>query len=322
MEIAHDKPSTQPGLIAYQDKIRALKEVNLQDLFESFGLQDLRRGRGLLRAVFHPAARRFARQMVVFDEMTGTADLQTAASYTLRGYTARLEVSGQEHLPEHGPLLILSNHPGMVDTLVLFSTLPRRDLKVVAAERPFLRALHNVSRQLLYISDDPGQRMTVVRTAAAHLRRGGAVLTFPAGEIEPDPATRSGALESLAGWSDSVALFARLAPDVQIVTAIVSGVIWPGTLDHPLTRLRSQRQDQERLGATLQVLIQTLLPFYRPVTTRVAYSSPIPGRDFDDGRDAAGLMHAIRTSARELIETLPDPLQADHPPVSQEWQTA
>ena len=279
----------------------------MDDLLQSFGFQDARRGRALLRALFYLPARRFAGQMAAFDERVGRVGLQVGSAETLTGYSSPVEVYGLEHIPTQGPLLVLSNHPGMTDTLVLFSTLPRADLKVVAAERPFLKALQNVSQQLIYVAEDATQRMGVVRAATGHLRRDGAILTFPAGEIEPDPASMPGAAERLAHWSESIAVFARLVPDLQILTAIVSGVIWPRALTHPLTRLRRLPQDRERLGATLQILIQTLLPFYHPITTRVAYSLPLCVRDHDAGRDSTTLLSAIRAQGHELIRSLPNP---------------
>lgn len=287
-------------------QLQTLTHINIQDFLASFGFQDIQRGRKALQALCWYPAQRFARQMVHFDQQVGAQGLRPAAQSTLQGYVRQLEVHGLEHIPADGPLLVLSNHPGMTDTLILFTSLPRADLKIVAAERPFLQALPNISRHLIYVSEEPGQRMGVVRSTVGHLRRGGSALTFPAGQIEPDPASMPGAIQSLETWSESIAVFARLAPETQIVTAIVSGVIWPATLYHPLTRLRRQPKDRERLGAALQVLVQTLLPFYRPVATRVAFSPPLAARHLAGG-EPASILNAITTQARKLIESVPIP---------------
>jgi hypothetical protein len=143
--------------------------------------------------------------------------------------------------------------------------------------------------------------MGVVRNAVGHLRGGGTVLTFPAGEIEPDPASMPGAVASLESWSESVAVFARLAPETRVVVAIVSGVIWPASLSHPLTRLRKERKAQERIAASLQVLAQTLRPSMRLASTRVAFSSALPAGELAAGSPAA-LMAAVTEQARSLIE--------------------
>jgi len=282
-------------------QLQVLTEVNIQDFLKSFGLMHLRSGRKFLEALCQYPARRFARQMVAFDERVGSVGLHQAASQILPHYVRNLEISGRENLPETGPLLVLANHPGMTDTLIIFSTLPRQDLRIIAAQRPFLDALGNVSRYLINVPEETDQRMSVVRSTVSHLRRGGAIITFPAGKIEPDPASAPDALAALQHWSESVAIFARLVPELQIVTAIVSGVIWPAAMRHPLTHLRRRKKDQERLGASLQVLVQTLLPFYPLVRTRISYSKPLQARELLTKRDPSALMQAIRKQAQTLI---------------------
>src|SRR5215208_3711940 len=100
----------------------------------------------------------------------------------------RVAVEGRENVPREGPLLIAANHPGLGDSLALFATIPRTDLRVVAAVRPLLDALPNTSRYLLTVAEASPGRFGLVRAATRHLRDGGAVLTFPGGRIEPDPA--------------------------------------------------------------------------------------------------------------------------------------
>jgi 1-acyl-sn-glycerol-3-phosphate acyltransferase len=290
------------ALISQSTQLDALIDINIHDLLVSFGLENLNQGRRALEIICKPPARRFAHQMVAFDCKVGEQGLHSASYDTLKNYVYRMDVEGLENIPESGPVLVLSNHPGMTDTLALFSSLPRVDLRAVAAERPFLQSLSNVGHYLIYVPDGPGKRMSVVRSAVSHLRKGGAILTFPAGEIEPDPACMPGATASLGKWSESVAIFARLVPEVQIVTAIVSGVIWSKTMNHPFTHLRHNPKDRERLGAALQVLFQTILPYFRPVTIRVIYGEPLLASDLLAQGDPAAIMRAVTAQARQLIE--------------------
>jgi 1-acyl-sn-glycerol-3-phosphate acyltransferase len=240
-------------------------------------------------------ARRFAREVAAYDRVVGQQGLQAGASWILKQYIEKLQIEGQDNVPASGPVLILCNHPGLTDTMAMFASLPRRDLRAVASDRPFLRALPNTSRQLIYVPDDPRARLGVVRLGVGHLRSGGALLTFPAGRIEPDPAVLPGAVESLQTWSESVALFVRLAPQTQIVPAIIRGVFAPASLRSPLTRLRRQTQDRERLAATCQILLQSVLSAYRPANVRVTFGMPIQA-------DSATVMHAVTELARRLIE--------------------
>jgi 1-acyl-sn-glycerol-3-phosphate acyltransferase len=245
--------------------------------------------------------------MAQFDRLVGEAGLAEASRQTLASYIHSLEIVGQERISASGPLLLLSNHPGMSDTLALFSSIPRPDLRALGAERPFLRALANVNRQLIYIPDDPARRMGAVRSAINHLRAGGAILTFPAGKIEPDPAVMPGAAESLRDWSESISIFTRLVPQTQVVVVIVSGVIWEPALHHPITRLRRQQKDRERLAAALQLLALTLRPDLRPNRVRVAFSEPLYAGDPLVRKTLPNLTAASVERARLLIEACQQP---------------
>ncbi|HEX7974000.1 MAG TPA: 1-acyl-sn-glycerol-3-phosphate acyltransferase, partial [Anaerolineales bacterium] len=186
-------------------QVRALTKINIEDLLTSLGLEKLRQGRSLLEVLCRYPARRFAQQVIGYDSQVGEMGLQAAGRQMLDQMVGRLEISGQENIPSAGPVLLVSNHPGMTDTMALFASIPRTDLRVVAAERPFLQALPHTSRHLIYVRDEASQRMGVVRATTQHLRLGGAVLTFPAGQIEPDPACMPGASDSLQQYSSSMA---------------------------------------------------------------------------------------------------------------------
>ncbi len=296
-----------PSLRLDSAQLDALTRINLDDIFAAFGLAPTTAARSVLSALFWPAARGFARQVATYDALVGEHGLPHGAEWILRHFLRELQVAGQAAVPAQGPLLVLANHPGMVDTVALFVGLGRPDLRVVALERPFLKALSHTSRQLIYVPEAAEQRVGVVRRVAAALRAGQAVLTFPAGEIEPDPAVLPGAAAALENWSESLSLFVRLAPEAQIVVAMVSGVLSAGAQRNPLTRLRRTQAGRERLAAMLQIMV----PAYRAVVTRVAFSRPMPGRAFLDAhREPADQKRAIVAEARRLIE---------QPPA--EWQT-
>jgi putative hemolysin len=175
-------------------------------------------------------------------------------------------------------------------------------LRVIAGDRPFSRALPHISRRLIFVPESSEGRMAVVREATRHLRQGGAILTLPAGRIEPDPAALPGAVESLQTWSESIALFARLAPQMRIVPVIVTGILTAAALNNPLTRLRRTRQDREWLAATLQILLQPYLPAYLPACVRVVFGEPLLAARLLDRGDNAAIMRAVTDRARELIE--------------------
>lgn len=275
--------------------LETLTRINTDDILGAIGLSQARRGRGLLVWAFRRPAYRFARRVAAIDATVGEVGLRAGAERAVSEFVGRLDVVGAHNIPEHGPLLIVSNHPGMYDTIALFAAIPRGDLRVVAADRPFLRALSQVSRSLLFVTDDRTGRLSLIRAVARHLAGGGAVLTFPGGKIEPDPAVLPGAVSALADWSASMELFARLAPEVTFVPAIVSGVLDPAALRHPLTYLRRAEKDRQWLGAILQIMSSRK----HKIQVRVEFGRPIRA---DSVGGSAAISQATLAEARRLIE--------------------
>jgi len=258
-----------------QSQLDAITQINLNDLVSSFGWEKYPIPASILRRIFIGPARTFARHMVTFDNATGQVGLSEAARQTLRAhYVKDVRVHGSEHVPANEPALFLSNHPGMVDTLALFSVINRPDLRIIAVHRPFLRSLINVSHQLSYISDDGNERIRTTREISSHLRKGGAALTFPAGEIEPDPTVYDDAADSLSNWTDSAGVFIRFARDTKIVPVLVSGVVWDKAVRNFATRLKRTRFDRDKLATAIQSF-PMMTYNARPTTVHVQFARPI-----------------------------------------------
>jgi 1-acyl-sn-glycerol-3-phosphate acyltransferase len=222
-------------------------------------------------------------------------------AWALGRMVRRVEIEGRERVPTEGPLLLLSNHPGLSDAVALFSSIPRADLRVVAAQWALLDALPNTSRYLITLAKDSSNRFAVLKSAARHLQRGGAVLNFPAGRMEPDPAVLPGAVEALGRWSTSVDLFARLAPDLTVVPVAVSGVFSPIALRNPLTHLRHREEDRWWLASNLQMLV----PALRNVTVRVAFGDPVRTADAGDAVSQRVLAEMRRLIERREAQRMP-----------------
>jgi 1-acyl-sn-glycerol-3-phosphate acyltransferase len=295
------RPGTADRPRMDDDQFERLIRANTADLLAALGLDGVRRGRPALEWLCRPAARRFADEIRTYEGHVGAHGLAAGAAWALRRHTRRVLVAGQATVPRQGPLLVVANHPGVTDTLALFASLPRPDLRVVATDRPFLRALTNTSRHLIYLSESGADRPTALRAAARYLRDGGAVLTFPGGQIEPDPALRPEASAALARWSDSIGVLVRLAPSLRVVPAVVSGVLSARAQRHPLTRLRRAQADRERLGAMLQIL----LPAFREVVVRVAFGPPLAGADLLAAGDAPAITQRVVDQTQRLIDCPP-----------------
>jgi len=277
-----------------------LTERNLDDLVSSFGWQTLPLPARILRRVFRSPAAKFARMMLAFDDAVGKSTLAEGAAHILKDFAQGLDVVGFDNIPKSGPALFLSNHPGMVDTLALFNAINRPDLRIIALDRPFLQSLPNIASHLFFVSENPGERLRVVRQAASHLRAGGALLTFPAGQIEPDPAVYPGALQSLSDWTESAGIFLRFAPDARIVPVLVSGVLWDRAVKFPLTKLKATREEREKMGAALQLLAHIILNA-RPLRIRTRFARPITLEEIGSSDMA--------TAHKKIIERMRDLLQ-------------
>lgn len=256
------------------DSLKTLTDINLDDLAAAFGWPVSAGRRRLMKLFFGAAAEKFAKRMLVLDAQVQAQGLPRAARAALSLYAKDAHLLGGENIPPQGPVLFLANHPGMVDTLAAFTQLGREDLKILALDKPFWHALEHISQHLIFIGPSPAQRMAALRQAAAHLKAGEAVLTFPAGKIDPDPAVYAGAEEALREWSDSIGAFLRLAPQTQALPVLISGVLWPKAVLHPLTRLRPAGSEREKMGASLQLLMHLLFNA-TPLRVKVQVGAPL-----------------------------------------------
>jgi len=283
--------------------IESLTQINLDDLVNALGIQNHQTLTRITRFLFRGAARRFAKQMIDFDSMAGTRGLAESARLTEQLYVRDVRVFGANYLPDSS-FLALSNHPGMTDTLALFSALKRNDLKIIALDRPFLLSLPNISRQLFYVTENPNDRVSLVRHVSAHLRNGGSVLTFPAGHNEPDPDVYDGAVDSLQSWTDSVGVFLRLAPQTPIVTILIRNVVWKRMADSPIMRIKHGRDERELLVVALQLLAMVMFNV-KPVSVIVQIGKPITVKDL--GTTETQVIHqAVLAEMKRLIENPPE----------------
>jgi hypothetical protein len=280
-----------------------LTHINLDDLVASFGWQDHPLLARLLRMLFLKPAQIFASHVVEYDEVVGSHGLVEGGWNLVRRYVNDLRIINADRIPDSA-FLALSNHPGMADTVALFAALNRKDLHIIALDRPFLNALPNTTAQLFYVHDDAAKRMTLVRQVSAHLKSGGATLTFPAGQIEPDPDVHPGAVEALQAWTDSVGVFIRLAPNAAILPVLVRNVLAKKYARHWLLKIKKTREEKEKLTTALQLLGMIIFG-EKPVTITIQIGRPIYVKDLGMN-DTAAIHRAVLAEMKHLIENPPD----------------
>ncbi|MBK9780995.1 MAG: hypothetical protein IPP55_13245 [Anaerolineales bacterium] len=283
--------------------LETLTEINLDDLVSSFGWQNSPLLSRLLRFFFRNPARTFAQHMVEYDDIVGAHGIVEGAWNLSRRYVKDIRIIGADRIPESA-FLALSNHPGMTDTVTLFAALNRKDLRIIALDRPFLNALPHTTAQLFYVYDDPAKRMTLVRQVSAHLKRGGAILTFPAGHIEPDPDVYPGAVDSLKAWTDSVGVFIRMAPEAAILPVLARNVVAKKYANHWLLKIKKTKEEKEKLATALQLLGMVMFN-EKPVTVTIQIGKPIYAKDL--GSTETEVIHqAVLTEMKNLIENPPE----------------
>lgn len=274
------------------NQVELLTAILAREAAEALGWEHGRPGAALVRSLLRRPARSIAREFAECDEVFASRALPDAARWAVEHFSAGLEVAGLERVPRRGPVLLVANHPGLTDAVGLIAALDRADVRIVAADYPFLHAMRGVAPRLIFLGTPGTTRTSWIRAASRHLRGGGVVLLFPAGRLEPDPAVL-GRDAALLPWSESVGLIARLAPETQVVPVAVCGVVSPLAYAHPLTRVRRTPRDRQRVATLLQ-MIDTR---FRRVAPRILFSAPL---ESSDGLTATVVvrMHELLTESR------------------------
>ncbi len=214
----------------------------------------------LLRMVFGKATLRFSKLVLGLDHEIQLHGTMEGARWLLKYFVAGHEACGTELIPSKGPLIIASNHPASYDGMAISAYIPRPDYKIIIGEIPPYDYLPHLRQHAIFsppVKNTIG-RMGTVRNAIRHLKNGGALLIFPRGGIEPDPAFMPAPDAEFHQWSRSLEIFIRNVPDTRVLVTTVSGVISKRLFDHPITWFRRSRPDKQRLAFIYQIIRQAL----------------------------------------------------------------
>ncbi len=292
-----------------REQIISLRQRITDEIFAAFGMKKNGPMRKLFGWMFYLPTTRFARLFAEADAATAKGGLGAGCKVVIDYLAVHMKVSGVENLQTNGPLMILSNHPGAYDSVAIGSQISRKDFRIIVGEIPLYYAMPNVSPLFIYapIASDTTGRMLTLRTAIEHLQKGGSLLHFGAGTIEPDPAVQPGAVDWLSRWSPSVEIMLRKASETRVVLAVASGVLLKRYFQHPLTRLRRQPVAKRRLAEFMQVLTQLAFPGSVKADMRLHFAPPISVEDLT--RQANGgrfmpvlIQHVHRLLSEQAVE--------------------
>ena len=282
---------------------RVLTETLIDEMVKALALPPTQRVRRIISWLAGKAIQRFTLLAADLDRIVGKEGIAGGARWLLPRFVKGHTAQGVEHIPPSGPLVIASNHPAFVDSVVISAHVPRRDYKVIIGEIPFFKNLPNISKNAIFAPDptDTMGRMQVMREVIRHLKNDGAILIFPRGSIEPDPAWMPYPDAEFEHWSRSLEIFIKQVPHTQVLVTIVSGVISKTAMHHPITWFRKTRLDRQRLAFMYQFIRQMIAgKELFGLAPRVTFGDLI---SMENTTDRAHMLQCITQSAHRVLKT-------------------
>jgi hypothetical protein len=212
-------------MVENEAEIDGLSDSLIDEILNAAGFPKTAFFRGIFKGLFHKATERLARIGLTTDRLLAQSGFGSAAQWMYSNFCKEVTIRGEADIPSEGPLLVVSNHSGTYDSLVLASRIGREDLKVIASNIQFFKRLPHIAEHLIFLSDKIGDRVAATRAGIRQLQQGGAFLIFGTGRIDPDPEVFPQAESFIDRWSPSIDLFLRSVPQARVVVAIVSGVL-------------------------------------------------------------------------------------------------
>jgi hypothetical protein len=280
--------------------VEALTRYISDEIYTSLGLPAWRGVRKLLDPIVNLPANRFSQVAARMDQYVAQFGLREAARRTLPAFASGFHQTGAENIPTEGPLLIASNHPGTCDGLVVTANIPRPDLKIIATGIPFTQGLPNIAEHVIYVPREGPGRANVIRQSIRHLKSGGALLIFPSGRVDPDPAIASNPEVTFERWNAGLELILNHVPHAQVLFAMVSGVLSSNWLHHPLTWLTKEAWKKNRTAELLQIIDQMIHPNRVDIHPTVTFGQALQVEELTSADHS--LLDGIIQQARQLLQ--------------------
>jgi hypothetical protein len=286
---------------SYPLHIQLLRDNLFNSIFNSLGIQHSKVINKVLRPILWPVVDRFSKIAYHFDKDVYRSNLVEAMQNLIPQFATDVNTFGTENIPNEGPLLIVSNHPGTFDELVIASNLPRKDLSIVAQNFPFLESLIATKDYLIFTNHNPHKNLVTIRSMIRHLKEGKSLLIFPSGKLDPDPAFLPGATQALNNWSQSIELIIKKAPDTKVLVSIISGVLSPQVFNNPLIKLFKDSYRKQSVAEGLQIAHQIFFPNSLKITPNISFSKILDLKPNKISKDGNDIYQTIIIQAQKML---------------------
>ena len=198
---------------------------------------------------------------------------------------------------------MLSNHPGTYDSLIIASALRRDDLCIISGDIPFLKSLPQAHKHFFFSSEqDQNVRSVAARQAIRLLQKGGAVLLYGFGHIDPDPAVYDNAPSIIEQWSPSIDLFLKVVPEAKVLITITSHVVSPKWRHSLLYHLRKGDLERRRLVEFGQIMTQLLFPGTSRQSPYISFSPAVSSSTLQKECGSERVLPAVIPRGRRLLK--------------------
>lgn len=174
-----------------------------------------------------------------------------------------------ENIPAEGSVLIVANHPfGGIEGIILASLISkvRKDVKVLANE--LLKRIPELDELFIGVDVFGGEKAKrtnrqAIKEANHHLKQGGVLIIFPAGEVSSWQASENKITDK--AWSKSVAKFVKHAEATTVplfINGMNSKLFYQAGRIHPLLRTAMLgRELLNKSGETISVSVGNPIPY-------------------------------------------------------------
>ena len=207
----------------------------------------------LMRSLFKKPILQLAEFLMQLDEHLSRNNVQSMAKLAVDRLASGLSLQGEPSIPAQGPVLVVANHPGWIDSFVALAGFTRPDVFFLAGAHPILENLPHFKQHLIFV-DEQGttNRAAAIRQVVEHLKAGKVVVIFPKGLLEPDPALIPGARKSILDWNDSIGIFLNKVPETVLQPMLISQMVHTRAWNHWVIKLFKEQRRRQQLAIILQ----------------------------------------------------------------------